>query len=531
MRQSDDCSSQVGLIGAGRWGGNLVRVLHSLGVLGMVADTDPGARADLRARYPELKLGEDPQAVIGNDALRAVVVATPAPTHYEIAKRALLAGKDVFVEKPLALSSADAHELTSLAETKRAVLMAGHLLLYQPAIQWVKEYLASGALGELYTLHQERLKLGRVRSVENVLWSFGVHDLAVMLYLLGEAPGQVRATGQRVLQGGIEDNVHLDLWFSRGARAHLHVSWLWPEQRRRLTIVGAKGMLVYDELEATVTLHRKTVGADLRERDEGSEVLFRATGDALEAECLHFLSCVRTRRSPLSDGRSAVEVLRVIEAAQAAMSQEGVPARRPLVHASAYVDEGAEVGPGTKVWHFSHVMAGARIGRDCTLGQNVFVASGAVIGDNVRIQNNCSVYEGVVLEDDTFCGPSVVFTNVKRPRTPYPRDRATGFDRTLVKRGATLGANSTIVCGVTIGDWAFVAAGALVTRDVPPYSLVLGVPDNKVAGWVCECGAALAVAGGGATCPQCGRRYQASKAGLSPRNDHHVTKPRPGKDE
>ncbi len=178
-----------------------------------------------------------------------------------------------------------------------------------------------------------------------------------------------------------------------------------------------------------------------------------------------------------------------------------------FVHESAYVDPGAKVGPGTKIWHFSHVMGGAEIGANCSLGQNVFVANGVKIGNHVKIQNNVSVYEGVILEDYVFCGPSCVFTNVRTPRSAFPRNRSEDYVRTVVKHGATIGANATVVCGVTIGEWAFVAAGAVVTKDVPPYALVAGVPARPI-GWACQCGVRLEFEGTQAVCPACSRRYR-----------------------
>ncbi|MGB9885730.1 MAG: acyltransferase [Moorellales bacterium] len=178
-----------------------------------------------------------------------------------------------------------------------------------------------------------------------------------------------------------------------------------------------------------------------------------------------------------------------------------------FVHESAYVDPGARVGRGTKIWHFCHVMEGAEIGEDCTLGQNVFVARGVRIGNHVKIQNNVSVYEGVTLEDYVFCGPSCVFTNVKTPRSAFPRNRSQDYLPTRVKYGASIGANATVVCGVTIGEWAFVAAGAVVTKDVPAYALVAGVP-ARVVGWACRCGVRLAFQDEFARCPECGRRYR-----------------------
>jgi UDP-2-acetamido-3-amino-2,3-dideoxy-glucuronate N-acetyltransferase len=177
-----------------------------------------------------------------------------------------------------------------------------------------------------------------------------------------------------------------------------------------------------------------------------------------------------------------------------------------FAHESAYVDDGAQIGAGTRIWHFCHIMPGAVIGKNCSLGQNVFVASRVIIGDGVKIQNNVSVYEGVILEDDVFCGPSMVFTNVKTPRSAFPRSSA-DYQTTRVKRGASIGANATIVCGVTIHEWAFIAAGAVVTKDVPAYALMAGVPARRI-GWVCECGETLRFDGDQAVCAACGRMYQ-----------------------
>ncbi len=177
-----------------------------------------------------------------------------------------------------------------------------------------------------------------------------------------------------------------------------------------------------------------------------------------------------------------------------------------FVHESAYVDEPVKIGKGTKIWHFSHVMHSVRIGRNCMLGQNVLVGPNVTIGNNVKIQNNVSVYEGVTLEDDVFCGPSMVFTNVDMPRSAYPREHSEYLE-TVVKCGATIGANATIICGHTIGAHAFIGAGAVVAKDIPDYALVYGNP-ARIRGWVCECGAPLAFSRGRATCEACGRGYR-----------------------
>lgn len=178
-----------------------------------------------------------------------------------------------------------------------------------------------------------------------------------------------------------------------------------------------------------------------------------------------------------------------------------------FAHESAYIDEGAKIGNGTKIWHFSHVMPKCTIGDNCSIGQNVYVGNQVTIGNGVKIQNNVSVYEGVILEDYTFCGPSMVFTNVKTPRSAFPRNTSADYHITRVKHGASIGANATVVCGTTIGEWAFIAAGSVVTKDVPAYALIMGVP-GKVRGWVCQCGATLKFTGMHATCGDCNRQYQ-----------------------
>jgi len=179
-----------------------------------------------------------------------------------------------------------------------------------------------------------------------------------------------------------------------------------------------------------------------------------------------------------------------------------------FVHASSFIDDDVEIGEGTKIWHFCHIMRGARIGKTCKIGQNVFIDREVEIGNKVKIQNNVSVYRGVTLEDNVFCGPSMVFTNVINPRSLYPRDIGE-YRKTLVKKGATIGANATILCGVTIGESAFIGAGSIVTKDVPSYALVYGNPAN-IEGWMCECGENLEFRAKKARCYQCGREYEKS---------------------
>lgn len=308
---------KVAVIGAGLWGRNLIRNLREMNVLAAVAEHHADARALLSGEYPGIALHEDHAAIFAERSINAVLIGTPSPTHFAMAREALRAGKDVFVEKPMTLNSKDAKDLVRLAKKNKRILMTGHLLLYQPAVRWIKEFLDAGKLGQLYSLHQERMDLGRAQPVENVLWALGVHDIAVLLYLVGKHPKRVRASGHRVLTPGVEDDVYVNMEFPGGVRANLHNSWLWPVKRRRLVVVGSKGMLVYNEVKQTVVLYRKSIGPDLKNRDEGSELVFEGHGQPLRLELEHFIDCVKTRAAPLSSGESAVEVIKALEAAAA----------------------------------------------------------------------------------------------------------------------------------------------------------------------------------------------------------------------
>ena len=309
---------KVVVVGAGHWGKNLVRNFYELDTLGGVVEAHDGLRAAVAEQYacPTFKEVSD---IPAEDA-SAFVIATPAPNHYELAKAALESGKDVFIEKPMTLTTGEARALASYADEQGRILMVGHLLLYQPAIRWLRDYLQAGEAGEVWHVATRRAKLGKVRSQENVWWSFAPHDISVILELLGRPTLEgVRAQGHAMLQQNVEDDVHVSLEFAGGQSAHIHSSWYWPLNERTTTVLAEKKMIVYDEVTQKVTLYDKGIHPDLRERDEGSFTADVTDGQPLRLECEHFLHCLETRERPHSDGWNGVAVVEILEAAQAAM--------------------------------------------------------------------------------------------------------------------------------------------------------------------------------------------------------------------
>ena len=515
----------VAVVGMGYWGRNLVRNFHQLGALHTVCDAVEARRDEVAAQCPGVAFEPSYEKVLTSSDIAAVALATPAARHFEMAAAALAAGKDVFVEKPLSLAVADGERLVRMAAERRRILMVGHILRYHPAVEKLQERIRAGELGRLQYVYSTRLNIGKIRTEENILWSFAPHDISVILALLGEEPCDTQCSGGAYLNRDVADVTMSRFIFPSGVRAHIFVSWLHPFKEQRLVVVGSEGMAVFDDTakQKLVVYPHRVEWKDRRPtavKAEAKPVEIEAV-EPLKAECAHFLSCVADRKTPVTDGEEGLRVLRVLDACQRSLEGGGaVPPSAPAVaprayvaHASAFVDEGAEIGAGTKIWHFSHVMKGAKIGERCVFGQNVNVDGGVVIGNNVKVQNNVSIYTGAVIEDDVFLGPSCVLTNVTNPRSQVNRHAL--YEKTVFRRGCTVGANATIVCGVTIGRYAFVAAGAVVTRDVPDYALAVGNPARQ-RGWMSRHGHRLPPAGGDGTmvCPESGFRYREVEPGV-----------------
>ena len=516
-------SQRVALLGCGYWGKNIARALHKIGHLAAIVDDDKG-RAEEYAQTYNCKAMTLDEALSSSD-IDSVAIATPAHTHFHVAQAALLSGKHVFVEKPMALESAHAATLNQTAAETGKTLMVGHLLQYHPGFIRLLELVRSGELGRLQYLYSNRLNFGKIRREEDVLWSFAPHDISMILALAGEEPSRVSTEGSFVLHGRIADTTTTHLTFPSGLSGHIFVSWLHPFKEQKLVVIGEKGMAVFDDrepLERKLAIYRAEVGwTDGAPVAPKVEAEYESLPDVepLANEMQHFVDCCTKGLAPRTDGQEGQRVLAVLNQATAQLTNGAAPVSTQVetpkapasgIHSTAFIDDGATVGDGTKVWHFSHVMGNTHIGSGCSLGQNVVAGPNVNIGNGVRIQNNVSVYEGVTLEDDVFCGPSMVFTNVLNPRAFVSRKDE--FASTLIKRGAALGANSTVVCGSTVGEYAFVAAGAVVTKDVPAYALMVGVPARR-KGWVSREGEVL---GDDLICPRTGEAYEEVDGELRP---------------
>lgn len=511
--------NKIACIGAGYWGQNLIRNFNNLGVLAWICELEPDRQASLAVRYPTVQVTDAVEQVLADPEVTGVAIATPAETHGLFVRQALQAGKDVFVEKPLCLSVPEGQKLVALACEKRRVLMVGHLLWYHPAVLKLKALVEEGELGRVQYIYSNRLNLGKIRREENILWSFAPHDISVILGLVGEMPDAIEAQGGNYLHDRIADVTVSLLSFPSGVKAHIFVSWLHPFKEQKLIVIGDRQMAVFDDVEKEnkLLLYPHSIlwknHLPIANKADASPVPLDVE-EPLRAECLHFLECIRTRQTPRTDGQEGLRVLTVLQQCQNALRDPAPPATTPpfqpppayFVHNSAFIDDGVEIGEGTTIWHVSHVLNNSRIGNNCRIGQNVVIGPHVNIGNGVKIQNNVSVYEGVTLEDHVFCGPSMVFTNVFNPRSEIRR--MDELRRTTVRRGATLGANCTIVCGVTIGQYAFIGAGAVVVKDVPDFALVVGNP-GRIIGWMCVCGNRIEFGSEeSGTCLACRRPYQ-----------------------
>ena len=341
MSAHSDRRIRLGVLGLGYWGPNLARNFDRLAgaELAYCCDLDEANLAKARGLHPNAVVTDDLDALLGDDALDAIVVATSVPTHYALGKRALEAGKHAFIEKPIALRAVDAQDLLTTAEARGVKLMVGHLLEYHPAVAKMKELVDAGALGRVFYVYANRLNLGKVRKDENALWSLGPHDISVINYLTGEEPQEVSARGECYLQDDVEDVVFGYIRYPSGMVGHLHVSWLDPHKSRKITVVGEKKMVVFDDMEADrkVTIYDKGATTTRTKFETYGEFVTLHFGDIhiprigneepLRVEAQHFVDCIANDAPVLSDGRDALNVVRVLDAMERSLREGGRPVK------------------------------------------------------------------------------------------------------------------------------------------------------------------------------------------------------------
>jgi len=328
----------LAIVGIGNWGKNLLRnfYTHSAGRLVLACDADEKKLASARENYPGLETTTSFDDILAREDIGAVIIATPPASHCELSLKAMDSGRDVFVEKPLALSVSDGEKMVQKAKEKKAILMVGHIMVYHPATLYLKKLVDDNTLGDIYYLYSKRVNLGKVRDIENSLWSFAPHDISIILYLMQKDPIKVTATGSSYLQKGIEDVAFMNMHFDDGTMAHVHVSWLDPHKKRNLTVVGSKKMVVFDDTAANekIMIYDKGVVQN-QDYDTYGEYLSLRTGDILipkiqsgeplGSECKHFLNALDKREKPRSDVVEGLRVLKVLDAAQKSLDTGGTP--------------------------------------------------------------------------------------------------------------------------------------------------------------------------------------------------------------
>jgi UDP-2-acetamido-3-amino-2,3-dideoxy-glucuronate N-acetyltransferase len=306
----------IGVVGSGYWGKNVVRNFNELGHLYAICEIDAKRREQLKDEYPDVKLYSNFSEMLNDSNIAGIAIATPAHTHYELARHSLKSGFPTYVEKPLTLTLKDSKELTALAEEKDIQLMVGHILEYHPAIVKMKEVVQAGEIGDVKHIRCTRVNLGKIRNQENIWWSFAPHDLSIIFTLIDEEPEKIQASSFDPIQKGIEDTVYADLQFPSGKSAHIHVSWLEPIKLHQTVVVGEKAMLVFNDTlpEDKLKMYKYSADFDKPElKKDSEEVISYEAGQPLRIECQHFVDCIKNNSTPRTDGKSACRIINVIE--------------------------------------------------------------------------------------------------------------------------------------------------------------------------------------------------------------------------
>tara|TARA_B110000977_G_scaffold76563_1_gene103336 strand:- start:143 stop:1630 length:1488 start_codon:yes stop_codon:yes gene_type:complete len=478
---------KLGLIGGGYWGKNLVRDFNNCKVLDIICDLDINLIKEYNKKYPNIRTTNDFKDILNDEKITAICISLPAELHYKFAKMSLLANKDVYVEKPITLDIKEAEELIELAKEKNKILMVGHLLHYHPCIDKIKEIIKKGKIGKIKNIISNRLNLGKFRKQENVLWSFAPHDISIILNLCdNKLPNSVLCSGKSCITKGVHDITNSILKYD-DIYININVNWLNPYKEQKLSIIGDKGMILFDDTLKSgkikyyseyINFSDDLVPIAIKNNEQLIDV--DSSKSPLLNECEHFIECCLKRKRPLTDGEEGLRVLKILNYLQQSLdnNKEIIIKNNYYIHPSSIIDDMVEIGNGTKIWHFSHICSGAIIGKNCSIGQNVYIGNGVILGDNCKVQNNVSIYSGVEAGDYVFFGPSCVLTNDINPRGKYSKNG--NYIKTKIETGVTLGANCTIVCGNKLGKHSLIGAGTVICKDVEPYSIMVGNPGKKI---------------------------------------------------
>lgn len=489
----------LGLIGGGYWGKNLIREFNSLNVLKTICDADNTLLEQHKVNYPHVNCTNDFNTILQDPEITMVCVSLPAHLHYKFGIQVLNAGKHLYVEKPVTLNVDEAETLNHVAKEAGLTFMVGHLLHYHNDIKAVKYIIQEGHIGNIKYITSNRKSHGIYRTFENVLWSFGVHDISIVLSLCKATSDDVvnlSCSGKSCITPNVHDVVNCT-FTANDIYVNINVDWCSPIKEQRLTIVGDKGIIVFDDTKPkdkviyvpnhvtmindipvankeTITwpsnnnycindnIHQSTI-------DESTFVL----RSPLNEECHHFIYCCSNGKTPITNGDEAINVLKVLKRCDELLCP--VMETQYFSHETSCI-ESDSIGSGTKIWRWTHISKDAIIGNNCNIGQGCEIAG--ILGNGCKVQNNVSIYKGVEAGNNVFFGPSCVLTNDINPRCEHPKGGH--YIKTILEDCVTLGANCTIVCGVTIGHHALIGAGATVTKDVDPFAIMVGNPARQI---------------------------------------------------
>jgi UDP-2-acetamido-3-amino-2,3-dideoxy-glucuronate N-acetyltransferase len=499
----------VGLIGGGYWGKNLIKTFNEIESLHTVCEINEELQKFYKTHYPYVKITGNYDDMLNNSEITSICCSLPAPMHYEFSLRALNAGKHVFIEKPITLNTDHAQHLITVANAKNLHIMVGHLLHYHDSVKLIKQYISDGHLGDIRHIISNRQSHGILRSFENVLWSFAPHDISVALSLVGLQHEKLDITdmtcsGSKSLGTDVHDVVNSSMMVN-GVYVNINVNWLSPYKEQKMTIVGTEGMIVFDDVAKTLVLYDKptaldTSGTVIANKNGKSKIITpESQYSPLYNECSHFVNLCKGNVENVTNGNEGLRTLFVLRNFDEILNSKNnissdlnsvlsvidedanVPMHTEnpsdfMHHITSEVDEGALIGTNSKIWHWTHITKSAKIGENCNVGQCCYIAG--ELGNGCKIGNGVNVWLGVKCANNVFVAPSVVFTNDINPRCAHSKGGE--YVETIVEEHATIGANSTIRCGIIIGKQSLIGCGAVVTKDVPPYHIVVGNPATSI---------------------------------------------------